>query len=143
MVRFFLVMTCAGLLAACATTPGTERATCTHDDEQVEREIGYCQVIKSGHTLHVSGVVGGGSMETALPQVYQQLGQILARHGASLHDVVKETIFTTDMNALIKAQPVRLRYYDGWLPAASWVQVEQLYLPEFVIEVELTVELPP
>jgi enamine deaminase RidA (YjgF/YER057c/UK114 family) len=142
MRRLALLIACAAPLAACTTPPVAERATCFHDNEAVEKQIGYCQVLRSGRTLHVSGVVGAGPMEVALPQVYARLQRQLKAQGASLKDVVKETIFTTDMAALIQAQPLRLKAYEGWLPAASWVQVQRLYRPEFVVEVELTVALP-
>jgi enamine deaminase RidA (YjgF/YER057c/UK114 family) len=35
---------------------------------------------------------------------------------------------------------IRHEFYRASLPAASWVQVQRLYLPSYVLEVELTAE---
>jgi hypothetical protein len=35
---------------------------------------------------------------------------------------------------------IRHEFYGVSLPAASWVQVQRLYLPSYVLEVELTAE---
>ena len=57
--------------------------------------------------------------------------------------VVKETIYTTDMTALLKVADVRFEYYaKEHLPAVSWVQVQRLLDPGFLVEVEVVAELP-
>ena len=57
--------------------------------------------------------------------------------------MVKETIYTTDMDAFLKEKKVRLDFYDKErLPAAAWVQVQRLVDPGFLIEVEVVAELP-
>jgi enamine deaminase RidA (YjgF/YER057c/UK114 family) len=74
---------------------------------------------------------------------YTNISRTLAAHGASFDEVVKETIFTTDMDALLKASDVRFEFYDKErLPATSWVQVQRLVDPGFLVEVEVIAELP-
>ena len=34
------------------------------------------------------------------------------------------------------------QYYGSDFPAATWVQVQRLYLPSFVVEIEATAEYP-
>lgn len=115
---------------------------CYPQDEASEKDIGYCQAVRVGNTLHVSGVVGQGPMDAAMRSVYDELKRILAAQGMGFADVVKETVFATDLDAFIRHKNVRKTYYGSALPAASWVQVQRLYAPAYVVEVELTAEFP-
>ena len=75
--------------------------------------------------------------------VYSNLRRTLAAHGAGFDEVVKETIFTTDMDALLKAADLRFEFYNKErLPASTWVQVQRLVDPGFLVEIEVTAELP-
>lgn len=68
---------------------------------------------------------------------YAALGKTMSQYGADFSNVVMERIYTTDMDALIKTQPVRKSIYGAWLPAATWVEVRRLYVPEAEIEIEV------
>jgi enamine deaminase RidA (YjgF/YER057c/UK114 family) len=125
------------LATGCATTVPEATATCQHQNEAVERSIGFCQTVRVGDVLYVSGVTGAAPMESAVPRVYEQLRIILAANGLTFADVVKETVYATDLDAFIKVSGTRKTFYGSWLPAATWVQVQGLYLPSFVVEVEL------
>jgi enamine deaminase RidA (YjgF/YER057c/UK114 family) len=107
-----------------------------------EDEYGYRAAVRVGDTLHISGVTGKGPVPDAVKHVYTVLGKILARHGLNFSHVVKETVFTTDLDALKAAKDVRLPFYRGDYPAASWIGVSRLFQPDYVIEVELTAQFP-
>ena len=141
MNRALLFLT-ALLLSACASVEPKPRATCFHRDVGIEKDIGFCQAVRSGNTLYVSGVTGAGNMGSAVRSAYDQLKQILEANGLSPSNVVKETVFATDLDAFIQNRAIRKEFYGQTLPAASWVQVQRLYLPSFVVEVELTAEYP-
>jgi enamine deaminase RidA (YjgF/YER057c/UK114 family) len=52
-------------------------------------------------------------------------------------------IYATNMDALLKASDVRFEYYDKErLPTTSWVQVQRLVDPGFLVEIEVVAELP-
>jgi len=54
-----------------------------------------------------------------------------------------EPTSTTDMDALLKSSDVRFEYYDKErLPTVSWVQVQRLVDPGFLVEIEVVAELP-
>ena len=55
---------------------------------------------------------------------------------------MKENVYTTDLDAFKASKELRKTYYADSLPAATWVQVQRLYLPSLVLEVELTAEYP-
>ena len=125
------------LANGCATTVPSVAPTCQHQNEAVEQSIGFCQAIRVGDVLYVSGVTGTAPMESAVPRVYEQLRRILEANGLTFADVVKETVYAVDLDAFIKVSGARKTFYGSWLPAGTWVQVQRLYLPSFVVEVEL------
>jgi len=129
-------------LAACATTPQPHQRTCYHRSEGVETDIGYCQAIRSGNRLYISGTVGDGEMRTAIEWVYQQLKKTLLDNGLTFSDVVKENVFTTDLEGFKAGNDIRKGFYGSTLPAGTWVQVQRLFLPSYVLEVELIAEYP-
>jgi 2-iminobutanoate/2-iminopropanoate deaminase len=110
--------------------------------KQGEDEIGYAQAVRVGNTLYISGSVGGGQMAKAVMDVYDELENTLKAYGADFRNVVKENVFTTDLDGFKSQIPLRKEFYQGDFPAASWVQVDRLYLPEFTLEIELIAELP-
>jgi enamine deaminase RidA (YjgF/YER057c/UK114 family) len=132
----------AGLaLCGCATTEPS-RPACFHLSEAVEKDIGFCQARRSGRTLYVSGITGQGSMDAAMRSVYVRLKKTLEANGLSLANVVKENVYATDLDAFIRNKDIRKEFYGQALPAATWVQVQRLYLPSFVVEIEVTAEYP-
>jgi enamine deaminase RidA (YjgF/YER057c/UK114 family) len=121
----------------------------THFFGDAEKAIGFSQVVKAGNTLYISGViavddsvqvVGPGDMALQVKTVYETLVKILAAQGSSLKDVVKETVFATDLAALSAALPARNAVFeaeDAYFPASTMVQITGLMLPEAMIEVEM------
>ena len=129
-------------LAACSTAPSRPAPSCYHRSEAAEVEIGYCQAVRSGDRLYISGTAGQGQMPAAVGSVYGRLKQTLAANGLSFRDVIKENVYTTDLDAFEASKEVRKTFYGASLPAATWVQVQRLYVPALVLEVELIAEYP-
>ena len=130
------------VLSGCASVVPQPQRACFHQNEVIEKDIGFCHAVRSGSTLHISGVVGQGNMDTAVRSVYERLGKTLKANGLSFANVVKETVFATDLDAFIRNKEIRKEFYGQDVPAATWVQVQRLYLPSFVVEIELTAEYP-
>ena len=107
-----------------------------------EDDIGYRQAVRTGNTLYISGSVGKGAMPDAIRQAYATLQKTLAHYGLTFADVVKENIYTTDLDALKANLAVRRAFYGQEFPAATWVQVSRLYDASHVIEVELVAGFP-
>lgn len=126
---------------------------CRHFFGDTEKAIGFSQVVKAGNVLYVSGVlavddklqvVGPGDMAAQVAQVYANLGRILAANGASFQDVVKETVFATDLAALGGALAPRKAAFDAdgaYVPASTMVQITGLFLTGAMIEVEMIAHL--
>jgi 2-iminobutanoate/2-iminopropanoate deaminase len=117
-----------------------------------EKDFGYSQAVLVDKTLYVSGTVSvdaegrliaAGDMAGQLRAAYTNVRRTLAAHHSDFDEVVKETIYTTDMESLLKASDVRLEYYDKErLPTVSWVEVKRLVDPGFLVEIEVIAELP-
>lgn len=103
---------------------------------------GYAQVIKTGNAIYVSGTVALTITESDLKRVYKVIERSLEHYGATLQNVVKETIFTTDMEAMKQLNHVRKQIYKGDFPASTWVQVVRLFMPEAKLEIEVVAYLP-
>lgn len=111
-----------------------------------EKAFGYAQAVRSGSLLHIAGVlavddafatIGAGDMAAQIRAVYATLRQVLAQFGAGFGEVVKETIFVTDMDAFLAANGERVSVYAGLdLPAVTAVEVRRLAFPDNMIEVE-------
>lgn len=115
-----------------------------------ERDIGYAQAVAAGPYLFVSGTVGRGALDdpaswvSALQAAYERIGITLDAHGIGFDQVVKETIYTRDIERLKAASAVRFDYYSkASLPASTWVQVERLFEPDYLVEIEVTAILEP
>lgn len=117
-----------------------------------EKDFGYAQAVLIDKTLYVSAslpadakgqLIAPGDMTGQVRAAYTNLQHTLEAHGVGFEQVVKETIYTTDMDAFLKSKDVRLEFYDKErLPAAAWVQVQHLVDPGFLVAVEVVAELP-
>jgi len=130
------------LLSGCSSVAPPAGTECFHTNAAVETEIGYCEAVRVGNTLYISGTVGNGEMPQAIKKAYTSLQKTLAARGLDFRNVVKETVYATDLDAFIQNKEVRKQFYGNSLPAATWVQVSRLYQPAFVVEVELTAVFP-
>lgn len=107
-------------------------------------------VVASGPQLHTAGItardregklVGRGDMRAQVAQCFANLGEILAAAGANFDDVVKYTVFTTDIEAYMLTQEMRVPFFVG-KPAATLVEVRKLADPAMLVEVEAIVSVP-
>jgi len=132
------------LVAGCADIGHhpAQMPVCRHGNEVSEKAIGYCRAVRVGDVLYVSGVTAPAPMDAAVPRAYGALKSILEANGLGFENVVKETVYTTDMDAFLQANEARKSFYGPNLPAATWVQVQRLLRPASVLEVELIAHYP-
>lgn len=130
------------LAAAFALSASAETKIERFKTNDWEDDIGYRQAVRTGNTLYISGWAESGAMPDALRKTYDNLAKLLKEHGLSFKDVVKENVYTTDIEALKAGQAIRRSYYGQDFPAATWVQVSRLYEADHVLEVELTAVFP-
>lgn len=128
------------LLAAHLSIPATaaERTETFHLDEEGEKEWTYAQAVRVGNTVYLSGTTGrGATMAEQIKSAYERIRRTLEHFGAGFEDVVKETVFTTDIEALKAARDSRAAFYGRHTPASSWIGIDRLFVPSTLIEIEV------
>jgi 2-iminobutanoate/2-iminopropanoate deaminase len=104
----------------------------------------YCQVTRRGPIVTTAGmiatdaggkVVGLGDIAAQTRQALENVKAALEAAGASLKDVVKTTIFITDLANYQGMNAVYNEYFAQNPPARSTVRVD-LVLPTLLIEIE-------
>ena len=80
--------------------------------------------------------VGVGDIEAQTRQVLDNVKAVLAEGGATLDDVVKVTVFVTDVGDYAAIHKVRGEYFSAPYPASTMVEVSALVNPELKIEIE-------
>lgn len=78
--------------------------------------------------LKEEGQLLEGSVEEQTHLIMGRLQKILESKGATFNDVVKTTIYTTDMSLYSQVNEVYVTYFSGELPAREMVEVKGLPL---------------
>ena len=142
MSRSWIVSPClaALLLAASRVAAQQPPAADKQRVEGVDQSFGYARAVRVGNTVYLSGIASpGATMEAQLTNVYAGIARALQPFGATLADVVKETVYATDIEALKAANPARRRAYGAHTPAATWVQISRLFSERAMVEVDVIV----
>lgn len=61
---------------------------------------------------------------------------MLEEGGATLKDIVKLTIYMTNVADYDKVVKVRREYFKWYFPASTLVEVKSLVAPEYLVEIE-------
>lgn len=107
-----------------------------------DTSAGYTQAVRSGNVIYISGTVAREVNPEGIKSVYQALERTLKHYGASFQNVVKENLYTTDIESMKRYNYVRKAFYKNDFPAATWVQISRLYMETANLEVELIAHLP-
>lgn len=103
---------------------------------------GYAQAVKVGNAIYISGTVAREVNAEGIKRVYEALEKTLQHYGATFQNVVKENLYTTDIEAMKQYNYVRKSFYKNDFPAATWVQISRLYMHDARLEIELIAYLP-
>ncbi|MFN8532768.1 MAG: RidA family protein [Dehalococcoidia bacterium] len=113
--------------------------------EDVFPAVGYSHAYRVGNTIYCAGqvgvavdrtLVGKGDMEAQCVQTFENLKRVLAAAGATMADVVKTTVYITDLANLAGLSKVRPRYLPDPGPAGTLVVVKSLASPDYLVEIE-------
>lgn len=114
--------------------------------ETAPQAIGpYSQAIKSGGMLYISGqipmdpetgeVIDGGIKEQTKRSL-DNLKEILEEAGYTLEDIVKTTVYLTNIDDFVEMNTVYAKYFHGTYPARVCVEVSRLP-KDALIEIDL------
>lgn len=108
----------------------------------------YCQAVAVGPWIFCSGqialapggggeLVGDGDVEEETRQVLRNLEAVLEAAGATRGDVVKATVYLTDMSQFSKVNQIYGEFFEGLVPPAR-ATVEVAALPKGAkVEIDL------
>jgi 2-iminobutanoate/2-iminopropanoate deaminase len=109
-------------------------------------DLPFSTVVGFGNLIFVSGMIGrhpetgqiaAGDVVEQTRQTLANIDAQLAKAGLSLKNVLKATVFLTDMGLVQKMNRVYMTFFSAGLPARSCVQVAALPDPEAIVEIEV------
>jgi reactive intermediate/imine deaminase len=118
---------------------------------QAEPISHFTDAVRAGDLLFVSGIVpvderrelvGGDDVVAQARAVFENMRAILAAAGCTFADVVKVTVFLTDVADRPLINPVREEVFGDTRPASTLVEVSALVIPGARIEVEAVALVP-
>lgn len=118
---------------------------------QAEPISHYTDAVRAGGLLFVSGavpvdpegrLVGGDDVVEQARQAFRNIGEVLAAAGCGFRDVVKVTVYLTDVDDRPRINPVRQEVFGQARPASTLVEVGRLAIPGARIEVEAVAAIP-
>jgi reactive intermediate/imine deaminase len=110
----------------------------------------YTDAVRFGNILYISGIapldehgaiVGGDDAAAQTRQICLNLQRILEATGASFADILKVTVYLTDVGDRTKINPVRQQFFGNTRPASTLIGVRELAVPGMRVEIEAVVGL--
>ena len=95
----------------------------------------YSQAVKTGTTVYLSGQIPllpstmelvEGGIEAQTNQVFKNLSAVIDASGAPLADVVKLTIYLTDLSEFPRVNDIMASYFNEPYPARATIEVSAL-----------------
>jgi 2-iminobutanoate/2-iminopropanoate deaminase len=111
----------------------------------------YTDAVEAGGLLFVSGIVpvdangalvGGDDVVAQTRRVFEIMRVVLAAADCAFEDVVKVTVYLTDIADRTRINPVRQEVFGDIRPASTLFEVSRLAVPGAKIEVECVAALP-
>ncbi len=127
-----------------------------HDREEYALEEGvppishYTDAVRFGNLLFISGLAPldndlklvSSDVVEQTRAIFEQMQALLDKAGGSFADVLRVTVYLTDVNDRTKINPVRQEYFGEALPASTLIGVNELAIPGMKVEIEAIVGLP-
>ena len=111
----------------------------------------YTDAVRFGNLLLISGLapldedmnlIGGDDAAAQTRQIFVNMKKILDAAGAGFADVLRVTVYLTDINDREAINPVRQEYFGDTRPASTLIGINELAVPGMKVEIEAIVGLP-
>ena len=111
----------------------------------------FTDAVRGGGFLYVSGIVpvdgdgrlvGDDDVVGQTRQVFENMRAILEAGGCGFEDVVKVTVFLTDVDDRPLINPVRQEVFGDTRPASTLVEVSARVIPGARVEIECVALVP-
>ena len=110
----------------------------------------YTDAVRHGDLLFISGcgpfdeenrIVGGDDVAQQCRQVLKNIDKILVAANATFADVLKVTVYLTDVGDRTVINPVRKEFFGQTRPASTLIGVAALAFPEMKVEIDAVAAL--
>jgi enamine deaminase RidA (YjgF/YER057c/UK114 family) len=109
-----------------------------------ESVVGYSRAVRIGNVVEVAGttamngetIFGAGDAGAQTRFILKKIEKALAEAGASLQDVVRTRIFTTDISQWEEIGKVHGSFFKDIRPVTTMVEVKALIDPALLVEIE-------
>ena len=109
----------------------------------------YCDAVRWGDLLFISGLAPldksgrlvSDDVAAQARQIFENMKLVLDAAGAGFGDVLKVTVYLTDVNDRRKINPVRQQYFGAARPASTLIGINELAIPGMKVEIEAVVGL--
>jgi reactive intermediate/imine deaminase len=105
----------------------------------------FTHAVQFGDFLFISGcgptdpdgrLVGGDDAAAQAQQVLTNIRMILSAAGMDFSDILKVTVYLTDIEDRARINPVRQAFFGSARPASTLVEVSGLAIPGMKVEIE-------
>ncbi len=114
--------------------------------------VGYSRAVRVGNSVYVSGttavteegdIIGENDVYAQTQFILQKIEKALNEAGATRHDVVRTRMFATDIAQWEEIGRAHGEFFANIRPAATLVEINQLILPQLLIEIEVDATCGP
>ena len=111
-----------------------------------EDKMGYCRAVRIGNIIEVSGtvaivdgkIVKKDDIYAQTHNILTRIADVLAEAGASMSDVVRTRMFTTDISRWEEIAKAHGAVFGEIKPTTGIYEVSALISPDYLIEIEFT-----
>lgn len=107
----------------------------------------YTHSVIHQNTLYTSGLTAFGSsaqaegIEIQTREIFSQLNLIFRTHNVTLKNLIKVTLFVSDLNEMDSLRTTLFDLYGSDIPASSLIKVDALFSADLKIEIEAIIGL--
>ncbi|CAB4999019.1 MAG: RidA family protein [Actinobacteria bacterium] len=123
----------------------------TYPEQKLDNDL--CQAVVAGNTVYLRGQIGQdldsresvgiGDVEAQAEKAMANIAMLLEEAGSELGDIVKVTIYLTDIRYREPVYRVVGRWLKGVFPVSTGIVVSALARPEWLVEIDATAVIPP
>jgi enamine deaminase RidA (YjgF/YER057c/UK114 family) len=105
----------------------------------------FTNAFRVGDTIYVSGqhagrpdgtIAGAGDVQAQATAAFEKIAALLAAGGATMDDVVKLTVYLTDIAGRPGFAAARRAFFSGDFPCSTLVAISALAQPGLLVEIE-------
>ncbi|MDS2173531.1 RidA family protein [Nesterenkonia sp. CL21] len=121
----------------------------TYPEQNLDNDL--CQAVVANGVVYLRGQVaqdletresvGIGDVEAQTVQAMENISLLVTEAGGSIEDIVKVTVYLTDIRYRESVYRVMGRYLRGVHPVSTGLVVEALARPEWLVEIDATAVL--